>query len=77
MGCVLRADREEEGMDTVTISPRFQVVIPNAIRRALGLQPGQKLKVLLYDNRIEMIPVRPVAQLRGFLKRIDTAGGDR
>lgn len=59
-------------MDTVTISPKFQVVIPSKIRETLRVQPGQKVKVILYDNRIEMIPVRPIEELRGFLRGIDT-----
>ena len=59
-------------MTTVTVSPKFQVVIPREIREALGLQPGQKVQVLQYENRIEFIPVRPIEQMRGFLKGIDT-----
>jgi AbrB family looped-hinge helix DNA binding protein len=59
-------------METVTVSPKYQVVIPNRVRRLLGIEPGQKVKVLLYDNRIEMIPVRPAKEARGFLKGIDT-----
>ena len=59
-------------MTTVTVSPKFQVVIPREIREALGIQPGQKVQVLQYQNRIEFIPVRPIAQARGFLKGIDT-----
>ena len=60
-------------METVTISSKFQVVIPRAIRRDMGLKPGQKLQVIAYDNRIELIPVRPIRQMRGFLKGIDTS----
>jgi AbrB family looped-hinge helix DNA binding protein len=60
-------------METVTVSSKYQVVIPSSIRRRLELKPGQKLQVLLYDNRIQMIPVRPASELRGFLKGIDTA----
>ena len=60
-------------METVTISPKFQVVIPSTIRRSIGLIPGQKIQVFLYGNRIEMIPVKPVKQSRGFLKGIDTS----
>lgn len=60
-------------METVTVSPKYQVVIPSSIRKRLGVEPGQKVKVLLYDNRIEMIPVRPVQESRGFLKGIDTS----
>jgi AbrB family looped-hinge helix DNA binding protein len=60
-------------METVTISPKFQVVIPKAIREALGLKPGQKLQAIVYGNRIELIPVRPAKQVRGFLRGLDTS----
>ena len=60
-------------METVTVSPKYQVVIPSRIRELLGVEPGQKVKVILYDNRIEMIPVRPIREARGFLKGINTA----
>jgi AbrB family looped-hinge helix DNA binding protein len=59
-------------METVTVSPKYQVVIPSRVRQALGVEPGQKVKVVLYDNRIEMIPVKPIEEARGFLKGIDT-----
>ena len=59
-------------MSTVTISPKFQVVIPQAIREALHLMPGEKLRVLRYSNRVEFIPIRPVQEMRGFLKNMDT-----
>lgn len=59
-------------METVTVSPKFQVVIPKEIREALRLAPGQKIQALLYENRIELIPVRPIKKMRGFLKGIDT-----
>jgi len=59
-------------MDTVTISPRFQVVIPKAIRESLKLAPGQKVQAIAYENRIELIPQRPMKKMRGFLKRVDT-----
>ena len=67
-------------METVTVSPKFQVVIPREIREALKLTPGQKIQALLYENRIELIPVRPMKRMRGFLKGIDTTvvrEGDR
>ncbi len=60
-------------METVTVSPKFQVVIPKAIRGGMGLKPGQKLQVIAHDNRIELIPMRPIRQMRGFLKGIDTS----
>jgi AbrB family looped-hinge helix DNA binding protein len=59
-------------MTIVTVSPKYQVVIPREIREALGIQPGQKVQVLQFQNRIEFIPVRPIEQMRGFLKGIDT-----
>lgn len=59
-------------MDVVTISPKFQVVIPRAVRERLQLEPGQKVQTLVYDDRVELIPVRPAKALRGFLKGIDT-----
>jgi AbrB family looped-hinge helix DNA binding protein len=59
-------------METVTISPKFQVVIPKAIREQLGLSPGQKVQALLDGDRIELIPLHPPRRLRGFLKGIDT-----
>ena len=60
-------------MTVVTVSPKFQVVIPRAIREALGLQPGQKVQALQYQNRIEFIPVRTLESMRGFLHGIDTS----
>lgn len=59
-------------MDVVTISPKFQVVIPRAVRERLKLSPGQKVQALVYDGRVELIPLRPAKALRGFLSGIDT-----
>lgn len=59
-------------METVTISPKFQVVIPKGIRERLKLRPGQKVQAILYDDRIELVPVRPARAMKGFLKGIDT-----
>ena len=59
-------------MHTVTVSPKYQVVIPKNIRDALQLKPGQKMRVLEYDGRIEMIPDRDISELRGFIKGINT-----
>ena len=57
----------------MTISPKFQVVIPKEIREKLGLSPGQSVEAIAYENRIELIPLRPIRQMRGFLKGIDTS----
>lgn len=59
-------------METVTVSPKFQVVIPRSVRELLKIRPGQKVRVFLYEDRIEYILVRPVKRMRGFLKGIDT-----
>ena len=61
-----------ERMTTVTISPKFQVVIPSEIRRRLKLEPGQRVQAVEYENRIELIPVRRMTEMRGFLRGIDT-----
>ena len=58
--------------ETVLVSPKFQVVIPKAVREALDIQPGQKIRVIPYQNRIELIPIWPLKKARGFLKGIDT-----
>ena len=57
---------------TVTISPKFQVVIPKGIRSSMRLRAGQKVEILRFDNRIEMIPLRPLSRMKGFLKGIRT-----
>ena len=59
-------------MNVVTISPKFEVVIPRDIRDRLELEPGQKVQALVFGNRIEFIPVRPLREMRGFLHGLDT-----
>ena len=59
-------------MQTVTVSPKYQVVIPKSVREKLQLRPGQKMQVIEYNGRIEFIPERDIAELRGFLKGINT-----
>ncbi len=59
-------------MQIVTVSPKYQVVIPKAVRESLQLRPGQKMQVIEYDGRIEFIPERDINELRGFLKGINT-----
>jgi AbrB family looped-hinge helix DNA binding protein len=60
-------------MQMLTISPKFQVVIPKLIREMLKLKPGQKVQAIVYQDRIELIPVKPVRKMRGFIKGIDTS----
>ncbi len=59
-------------MTTVTVSPKYQVVIPKEVRESLGIFSGQKIQVLIYHNRIELIPIKPMKKMRGFLKGIST-----
>ena len=63
---------EETVMDMVTISPKFQVVIPKRIREGLDLHPGQKVQAIQYGGRVELVPVRSAREMRGFLRGIDT-----
>ena len=60
-------------MKTVTVSPKYQVVIPRAVRESLAIKPGQKLGVFAYDGRTELVPVRHPREMRGFLNGIDTS----
>lgn len=60
-------------MDITTVSSKFQVVIPLRVRRALGIRPGQKIQVIPYEGRIELIPIRSLKQAKGFLRGIDTS----
>ncbi len=59
-------------MEVVTVSPKYQVVIPKKVRRELKITPGQKVRVIIYENRIQLIPLMPIQDTRGFLKDIET-----
>jgi len=60
-------------MEIVTISPKYQIVIPKAVRQLLGIRAGQKMTVIAYDNRIVLIPSRPIQEARGLLREMDTS----
>ena len=60
-------------METVTLSSKFQIVIPRAVRESMDIKPGGKLQIILYGDRIELLPLKPASKLRGFLKGIDTS----
>ena len=62
----------EVHMKTVTVSPKFQVVIPREVREALSIKPGEKMQVINYADRIEFVPIRKIKDMRGFLKGINT-----
>lgn len=58
-------------MTSVTVSTKYQVVIPKNVREELGIKPGQKVHVISYMGRIELVPVVPIKESRGFLEGID------
>jgi len=59
-------------MTAVTVSPKFQVVIPKEIRESMGITSGQKIQMLSFRNRIELIPIKPIKEMKGILKGINT-----
>ena len=59
-------------MESANISPKYQIVIPKKLREALNLTPGQQVQMVAFENRIEMIPVRRISEMKGFLKGIAT-----
>ena len=59
-------------MTTLTVSSKYQIVIPSKIRQALGIKPGEKLHAIEYRGRIELVPVIPTKSARGSLRGIDT-----
>ncbi len=59
-------------MDAVTISEKYQIIIPPSARKQLHVKPGQKMQVVIYDNRVVLVPVRPMKEARGSLKGMNT-----
>lgn len=59
-------------VDTIKISPKYQVVIPRQVREAMDLKPGTRLQVVQFEDRIELIPLRSAKSLRGSLRGLDT-----
>ena len=59
-------------MNVVKVSPKFQIVIPLDVRESMQIRPGDRIQVIQYENRIELIPIREISELRGFLKGIDS-----
>ena len=59
-------------MSTVTVSPKFQVVIPENVRKGLNIKPGQKFDVIEFEGCVELVPVKDVRSLRGSLRGLDT-----
>lgn len=59
-------------MTTVTVSTKYQIVIPKEVRQALGIKVGERLDAIPYRGHIALVPVRSIKSARGFLKGIDT-----
>jgi AbrB family looped-hinge helix DNA binding protein len=59
-------------MDIVTVSSKYQIVIPRSVRERARLMPGTKLQVISFDDRIELVPIRPMSEMKGFLKGLDS-----
>ena len=59
-------------MTEVTVTPKYQIVIPTEIRESMGIVAGQKVQMMSYQGRIEIVPLKPMREMRGFLKGIDT-----
>jgi AbrB family looped-hinge helix DNA binding protein len=59
-------------MFTATVSPKYQIVIPSKIRESFKIKPGQKLQIIAYLNRLEIIPMKPIEEMMGFLEGMDT-----
>lgn len=57
-------------MEAVTISSKFQVVIPEEIRKKAGINAKQKLVIIEKDGVIHLIPQRPIEEMRGFVKGV-------
>jgi AbrB family looped-hinge helix DNA binding protein len=60
-------------VETVTISSKFQIVIPKSIRQQLKLVPGQRVQAIAYGGHIEFVPLRPARELRGILRGLDAS----
>ncbi|HOY68989.1 MAG TPA: AbrB/MazE/SpoVT family DNA-binding domain-containing protein [Candidatus Ozemobacteraceae bacterium] len=59
-------------MSVVKVSPKFQIVIPEAVRKSMNIKPGERIQVFQFENRIELVPVRSMKEMRGFLKGLDS-----
>ncbi len=60
-------------MNAVIVSPKYQVVIPKSVRERIHIIPGEQLQVISFDDRIELVPVRPMREMRGYLKGMDAS----
>ncbi len=61
-------------MEEVTISSKYQVVIPRDVRKQLHLKVGQKMRVVVTGQSVNLVPAIPLSEMRGFLKGMDKSG---
>ena len=59
-------------MTTVTVSTKYQVVIPEDVRKSMGVRPGEKFQVMNYDGRVQFIPLRKMRAMKGWLRGMDS-----
>lgn len=64
---------DSERVEQVKVSSKYQVVIPKAVREEVGIRPGQLVQVLTYGDRIELLPIRDIVEMRGFLTGMDSS----
>lgn len=60
-------------MTTVTVSTKYQVVIPEDVRKSMGVRPGEKFQVVNYDGRVQLIPLRKMRDMKGLLRGMNTS----
>jgi len=59
-------------MDTVTLSTKFQLVIPRRARERIGAQPGTRFTVIEKGGVIYLVPERPTGAYRGIARGLAT-----
>jgi len=59
-------------MNTVTLSNEYKLVIPEDIRNSIGVKAGTTFEIISYNNRIELVPIKPMKNLKGIFRGIDT-----
>jgi AbrB family looped-hinge helix DNA binding protein len=68
---LLLTDRWNKRMPLLTVSPKYQVVIPKEIRERMDIKPGQEVDMIIHDGMIVLVPLQPIEEMRGIAKGID------
>jgi AbrB family looped-hinge helix DNA binding protein len=61
-------------MESVTVSSKYQVIIPEKVRREAGIKPGDKMAVIVKHNIIHYIPIKPLDATKGMVPGLDAKG---